>query len=286
MFHYTQRGGVAPVCFLRPVQQLESSGHCFFAYPLYSREVVPDAEIFKASETAVPKKALYRVTDEVDEHSAQIKHHKNDGNSEKRELVPFADYYAALSFSQGPEHDEQRSEYRREDLVEDIEENSYNTQAQDLQEEMKELCQLPEDWEAVSNSFGRQALGCMLGIQSMPQMCRSYPVAPELSQADFWHVRTSFWRQSNNETTKQCVGGNANTMQNTPSSLAAGWQAEENYVVVKTSGCEGFATENKKVILLFVNINISFRYYSTIIIRLFIRTKVFSEKRQLEMVIM
>ena len=250
MFHYTQRGGVAPVCFLRPVQQLESSGHCFFAYPLYSREVVPDAEIFKTSESAVPKKALYRVTDEVDEHSA------HDGNSEKRELVPFSDYYAALSSSQGPEHDEQRSEYRREDLVEDIEENSYNTQAQDLQEEMKELSQLPGDWEAVSNSFGRQALGCMLGIQSMPQMCRSYPVAPELSQADFWHVRTSFWRQSNNE-----IGGSANTMQNTSSLLAAGWQAEENYVVVKTSGCEGFATENIKVILLFVNINISFRYY-------------------------
>ena len=77
--------------------------------------------------------------------------------------------------------------------IDEFEFNEYNE---------SETIKLPSSWEAVSNSYGRQALGCMLGVERMPQMCRSYPVAPELSQADFWHVRTSFWRVSNRKDEK------------------------------------------------------------------------------------
>jgi len=37
------------------------------------------------------------------------------------------------------------------------------------------------------NSYKRQALGCMFGMNHMPSMCSTYPMARELSWADFWH---------------------------------------------------------------------------------------------------
>jgi hypothetical protein len=45
--------------------------------------------------------------------------------------------------------------------------------------------------EPVLNSYGRQALGCMFGMEAMPTMCASYPLATEHSWADFWYSRRS-----------------------------------------------------------------------------------------------
>ncbi len=80
----------------------------------------------------------------------------------------------------------------------------------------------------VMNSRGRQALGCLLGPAAMPTMCASYPVAPELTEADFWHVRRQFWRTNKSNSTSSS------------SDLAEGWQEEEDMVIVHSTECEGF----------------------------------------------
>ena len=82
MFHYTQRDGVAPICFLRPVQQQDLSGHCFFAYPLYTRKVKP--------KSLATNKALYQVSTEDDDNED----YRKDA-MKQRELVPFSDYFLA-----------------------------------------------------------------------------------------------------------------------------------------------------------------------------------------------
>ncbi len=43
------------------------------------------------------------------------------------------------------------------------------------------------DPEPVLNSYGREALGCRLGRDSMPTLCSTYPIARELNWVDFWH---------------------------------------------------------------------------------------------------
>jgi hypothetical protein len=74
----------------------------------------------------------------------------------------------------------------------------------------------------VLNSYGRPALGCSLGPLHMPTICASFPVAPELSVADFWHTRKASSELSG-------------------SGVLTGWFAEESFVSVKNHGCEGFA---------------------------------------------
>lgn len=41
--------------------------------------------------------------------------------------------------------------------------------------------------EAILNSFGKEALGCRFGRNNMPAMCSTYPMAREMTWADFWH---------------------------------------------------------------------------------------------------
>jgi len=76
--------------------------------------------------------------------------------------------------------------------------------------------------QVVLNSYGRPALGCSLGPLHMPTICASFPIAPELSVADFWHTRKA---------TSELSGG----------SVLTGWFTEESFVSVKNHGCEGFA---------------------------------------------
>ena len=70
----------------------------------------------------------------------------------------------------------------------------------------------------VVNSFGRQALACMLDLTNMPTMCAAYPIATELSFADFWHTR----------------GKDDHAID------------LEKFVVVRSSNCEGFSTPPTK----------------------------------------
>ena len=59
----------------------------------------------------------------------------------------------------------------------------------------------------------------MLGMNNMPHMCSAYPIAQELSWADFWHVRNP----SGAETS----------------------EANEKIVIVRTDACEGFFTDEQ-----------------------------------------
>jgi hypothetical protein len=237
------------VCFLRPVQQRDATGHCFFAYPLFSR---PEGEGEGGAGgdddgAARRKKALFKVsTDEDVDCDHEIE--KCDTDTDKpRELVPFSDYFVAMKHASAGSGLDQEPDL---DLDLDLEEEC-SAEGAGLQGGGRP--ELPADWEAVSNSFGRQALGCMLGAKSMPQMCRSYPVAPELSQADFWHVRTSFWRKGYVDVEYDAAaaaavrgreGGREGERRPPP---APGWQAEEHYMVLRTAGCEGFQLAEQEV---------------------------------------
>lgn len=103
-------------------------------------------------------------------------------------------------------------------------------------------------WIRVMNKSGRQSLGCMLGMSAMPNLCASYPVAPELSQVDFWHVRRSFWRKRRAASKPLSCGHS--TEENSISTsevglrLASGWQYEENYVISRDNLCEGFGAQS------------------------------------------
>lgn len=79
----------------------------------------------------------------------------------------------------------------------------------------------------VLNSFGRQALGCAFGMEAMPGLCASYPVAREISWADFWHVGPGLHRE----------GG----------ALSESEVATEHYVVARHGQCEGFFAEGQAV---------------------------------------
>lgn len=272
------------MCFLRPVQQRDASGHCFFAYPLYSRETTTSAPAAAggdgAASTGGQKKALFQVSTEDDIND--IDDIINDSDEEKpRELISFSDYFVAMKYStvdSGDEDEEEEEQQQQDEMDQElIEELQLNSEclAEAAAGGQDSRDRLPRHWEAVSNSFGRQALGCTLGLQHMPQMCRSFPLAPELSQADFWHVRTAFWRkrkgaeERGRRTSGAYVdveydvsggfGSNANASGNADTNAgtnvytnarrsppAPGWQAEEHFVVVESAGCEGFFVEEEE----------------------------------------
>eukprot|EP01041_Mallomonas_annulata_P006636 gene6636-13445_t len=162
------------------------------------------------------------------------------------------------------------SEYN---ITEDEEEEDKDDDDVDNDDEDEE----DESPQAVYNSFGRQALGCMLGVQGMPTLCASYPVAAELSQIDFWHVR----RRSSNHNLKDVnggtdvddsdavrpprppdgrqrgYGGNAHDLNHgngndddgggggslSPYEYSS-WKQEEHYIILRSSNCEGFCSDS------------------------------------------
>ena len=87
-----------------------------------------------------------------------------------------------------------------------------------MEEEARGVPKESGEAEAVWNRYGRHALGCMLGMNHMPHMCSAYPIAQELSWADFWHVRK-------------------------PSGTKKP-EANEKIVIVRTDACEAFSLIN------------------------------------------
>ena len=99
------------------------------------------------------------------------------------------------------------------------------------------------------NGYGNGALGCLLGVENMPTMCASYPVSPELSVADFWHVRRSFWLNKDPDVKRAGVSAKSSSRSahisqassggirsdtssdgsrsGSSSKIATGWQTEE-----------------------------------------------------------
>ena len=117
-----------------------------------------------------------------------------------------------------------------------------------------------QDVEAVYNSQGRQALGCLFGKDYMPTLCTTFPVAAELSQADFWHVRRNI--KSTSDVTIQPhgpVNADASGERSTvvghgdavsglgvgpqEDDLDASWIEEEVYVALHSTSCEGFSVD-------------------------------------------
>jgi hypothetical protein len=256
VFHYTRRLGY-PVCYLRPVKEVEKKGHCHFAFPLYttnkrqwhSEEAFGDGRSEESAGYDVysPDKDCARVDARADNSLG------SRGEEGKRELVSFAEYFQkslarelkddkseALRTERGrytegtgcgDEEDAPEAECPEYDSGEDADGGSDESSAASSDSGL--------DWNGVINGAGRQALGCMLGMNHMPTLCQSYPVAPELSQADFWHVRRVFWR----DRLREASGGEGGA--SVPSvagrRLAPGWQKEEQYVVVHAPACEGFS---------------------------------------------
>jgi hypothetical protein len=183
------------------------------------------------------KTALYQVSiEEVDEIVV------GEGTLKTQELVPYSDYFLASQYTRSSNNGDERSlddNGLDDELHEELQLSGVELEGDNSHQ--LEFDQIPESWQAVSNSFGRQALGCMLGVEHMPAMCRTYPVAPELSQADFWHVREAFWRKGYIDSDHD--RGQRNKQEHKlhkSHTHAPGWQVEEHYMSVKTEGCEGF----------------------------------------------
>lgn len=187
-FHFMLKDGY-PICYISPAKS--QLGHCHFAYPLYTRPGQGAVLSFEDVRNLQPR----------------------NKPAEMPDMKPLLSTDYSIT-----DEEEERAEraFRGLQLLDD-------ECAQDG-EEGEEDEHEREDVEPspVLNSYGRPALGCILGPLNMPTMCASYPIAPELSIADFWHTRRSFWVPA---------AGTA---------LAKNWQAEESFVMVKNNGCEGF----------------------------------------------
>lgn len=151
---YTLKDGL-PVCFLRPAKS--STGQCHFAYPLFKRG---EGDVGDGGDTLSPQEA------------------------EERGLGTYVPVTA--SEYNLTEEEEEEALRRLRDGVEDEEEEEEVEESEEEEDEQES--EEVEEAEPIMNSFGRQALGCVLGMNAMPAMCASYPLARELSWADFWHV--------------------------------------------------------------------------------------------------
>jgi len=100
-----------------------------------------------------------------------------------------------------------------------------------------------DDLDPQINSYGKQALACMFGVKHMPTMCATYPMAREISWADFWHVN------DDEATSADTVVGAVNAASGSTEiqiytsrkeRKEAQQLAQNKYVVVHAAGCEGF----------------------------------------------
>jgi hypothetical protein len=83
----------------------------------------------------------------------------------------------------------------------------------------------------------------------MPTLCASFPIAPELSQVDFWHVRRVFWRKSRPVSAPLSLGHSSlnDKQEMRQQRMASGWQSEEHYVILRNHNCEGFEVSGGEV---------------------------------------
>ena len=257
--------------------EADNRGHCHFAYPLYTttthtasksagrsarqRETTPCEEEVDSDRVEYdvysPENDLALLDSLAAEEMADVAPVER---RKTRTLVTFQDYFSSCllgdmqpttevtghSHFDSGDSDQEMSEREKSHSDNDDPPEYDSDEAVSSTSEGSEV-----NWNGVINSAGRQALGCMLGMSGMPTVCRSYPVAPELSQADFWHVRRVFWRDRLSEMRRSVSATAMNATPGVNSSLAdeanqagrrlaPGWQLEENYVVVHAPACEGF----------------------------------------------
>jgi hypothetical protein len=233
---YTLRNGL-PVCFLRPARNTKQ-GHCHFAYPIhkYSED---DSRKDKAGKLLT----FEEVHDQELVSYEPVRPEEYNLTEEEEEASYPAD---------GAEEEEEESE---EDSAEE-EEN---------EEEQEEEVEEPEA-EPQLNSYGKQALACMFGVANMPTMCATYPMAREISWADFWHEHgTTEEARLEAPSYNTLIGGDIaagmdslqlegesggvtihTSRKSNTKSKHAERLAQSKYVMVRAEECEGFYPDGKK----------------------------------------
>ena len=202
-FHWTSKDGL-PVCYLRPLKAKD--GRCHFSFPLYRK----NGKLLSYSESTKLK---------LDVEEEYVPVSPDEYNITEEEEKAAMD---SLNLSDSDDDGEAGDEEEDEDASSD---DDGGRQPSDLSGDRRRKRGMRPKGEgqadAVWNSYGRHALECMLGMENMPHMCSGYPVAQELSWADFWHVRD-------------------------PNTVGAAKHADgEKIVIVRTDACEGFFTDEQ-----------------------------------------
>lgn len=181
--HFSSQHGV-PVCSLRPRQQ--ASGRCAFSFPLWEAQ--------EGGDGAAPRVLSFREAF----HEGLIEEEGEENGEGGEEPVHPSEYTLTeedLASEQSGDGDEEGDEEGEDEEGDDgaSEDSEDSEELRDLVPEAasREGSDSGDTGPKVSarrNRAGRQALGCSLGAAGMPTMCASYPVARELSWADFWHA--------------------------------------------------------------------------------------------------
>ena len=229
-FHWTLKNGL-PICYLRPIKS--ESGRCHYSYPLYHidgtllsyDEVVEEGLMEEEVYTPV-KPEEYNLTEE-EEKAAMEKFRSEDLDA----IDNIGVEKEGNNSSADDAGDDESDDY--ENINETKDGKVINKKRQSKKKKGKSLP------VSVLNSYNRQALGCALGEKNMPNMCASYPLAKELSWADFWHVRETKEEKERRADAYNKKGGNDG----------------EKIVIVKTDACEGFYPDNAPRTQPFTNVN-------------------------------
>lgn len=178
--HFSSQHGV-PVCSLRP--RKEASGRCAFSFPLW--------EVQDGGDGVAPRVLSFREAF----HEGLVK----EEEEEEEEPVHPSEYTLTEEDLAAEQSDSSGDDGENAD-VDEVEDEEEGDGASEGSEELRDL--VPEaasdegddtsdagpQMRARRKRAGRQALGCSLGAAGMPAMCASYPMARELSWADFWHA--------------------------------------------------------------------------------------------------
>ncbi len=230
-----------PLCYLSPKRA--SGGRCHFSFPLFEQDgrlVAPEASLALEAQRSGdgggqsaspsskgPRRRRGNRGRKGEHNEADGADEKNGSDSEYEPIRPGEWDFTEEDFAaweeeeklRGSEEEEEEEEEEDDDDLADGEdgddEDSDSDEVDDDEEE--EEAGIPT---AILNSFGRQGLGCSLGQDSMPTMCSSYPIARELTIADFWHRDDPHLHSANSE--------------------------HNSYVLVNNHSCEGLFSREQK----------------------------------------
>ena len=159
---YTLQDGV-PLCYLRPVKN--TKGQCHFSFPLYSPDGDAGGRMLGVLESRALEAAEAAAEAEFDATAYTL--------TEEEEM-------AVMGGGRGGDPEEEE-EIDEEALCGDGSGDGGDVCGSGEEEE-----ELETPPQAIFNSDGRPALGCVLGARNMPTLCAAYPLAHKGSWADFW----------------------------------------------------------------------------------------------------
>ena len=236
-FHWTVHNGL-PICYLRPVKS--STGRCHYSYPLYhvdnkllSYQEIVDHGLLDEEVYVPVKPEEYNFTEE-EEEAALAK--LNEEDMDEIDNIGVEQPGESSADDAGDDEDVVSSNDDENEEETKLDSTKVSKKKKKKgRKRTKEPASLPV---SVLNSYGRQALGCSLGQKHMPNICAGYPIAKELSWADFWHVRQTSQGDKGNAKSKLTEGGDG-----------------EKIVIVKTDACEGFYADDAPRTQPFSNVN-------------------------------